>query len=113
MAKHLLSDVLTEATEKAMTAASASGKEQTDLVNDLRKLWRECEQIGFPLYDSNVEFVGVMIEKLDMRKGNPSFDLRGSIAPVLGTLSRCAMWAEAVEAKAQLALEMDDGPDLD
>ena len=111
MARHLLSDVLTEAGCKAMEAASAGGKEQTELVNDLRRLWRECERIGFPLRDSNVDFVDMLIKKIDLRGDNPSLYLRGSIAPVLGTLSRCALWAEAVEAKAQLALEMDDGPD--
>jgi hypothetical protein len=111
MSQHLLSDVLTEALCAAQSAASASRKEQTELVNDLRRLWQECERIGFPLRDDNVDFVSMMIKGIDLRKGNPASDLRNSIAPVLGTLARCAKWAEAVEAKAQLAVEMDDGPD--
>ena len=96
MAKHLLSDVLTEALHITNTASNASGKRQTDLVNDLRRLWRECERIGFPIEDDNVEFVRMMIKGLDLRKGQHGMELRGSIAPVLGTLCRCAKWAESV-----------------
>jgi hypothetical protein len=91
-----LSVVLEEASSVAMAAARTEWSEKVRLVNRLRRLWQEAERIGFPIEDEGVEFVRHQIGKLDLRRGNPSSELRESIAPSLNAMARCARWAAVV-----------------